>query len=414
MSELFRETAVDRLSSPEGLDTLMRITTPRAWVALLALVAVLGGAIVWGVCGHAPDTIEGTGILLRRGGLFEVVTEGAGRISDLLVTPGDRVHAGQVVARVGQPELERTIRQTEALIEDLNRNGRQRGQFIGREKALGLAGLNERLRQIEHSADALQEQVRYLEHRREAQAQALKAGLIASDAYQGTVQELARVRDALAALDTERRQIAARRVALDNDAGQRVFSLDQELLAQQRQLEILRDRYAATAQVESQYSGLVVEQRADPGDLAAVGQVVFSIEMADEQLDSVVFVPMAAKRLTPGMTVQLSPAGVPWEDYGYMLGTVRSVSPSPASSASMNELLRNDTLVRQFTEQGGAYMVMVDVFEDHGTPSGFKWTTRRGPDLQVGSGTLLRARFVLREERPINLVIPALRRWLGV
>ena len=103
MSDLFRETAVDRLSSPEGLDTLMRITTPRAWVALLALVAVLGGATVWGVFGHAPDTMEGTGILLRRGGLFEVATEGAGRISELLVKPGDRVRAGQVVARLSQP-----------------------------------------------------------------------------------------------------------------------------------------------------------------------------------------------------------------------------------------------------------------------------------------------------------------------
>jgi HlyD family secretion protein len=414
MNELFRETAVDRLSSPEGLDTLMRITAPRAWVALLALGAVLGGAVVWGVYGHAPDTIAGTGILLRRGGLFEVASEGAGRISELLVKPGDRVRAGQVVARVSQPELERTIRQTEALIADLRRNGGQRGQFIGRGKALGLANLNERLRQIEYSADALQEQVRYLEHRRDAQAQALEAGLIASDAYQGTVQELARVRDGLAAFDTERRQIAARKVELDNDAGQRVFSLDQEVLAQQRQLEILRDRYAATAQLESLYSGLVVEQRADPGDLAAVGRVVFAVELADEQLDSVVFVPMEGKRLTPGMKVQLSPAGVAWEDYGYMLGTVRSVSPSPASSASMNELLRNDTLVRQFTDQGGAYMVMVDLSEDPATPSGFKWTTRRGPALQLGSGTLLRARFVLREERPINLVIPGLRRWLGV
>ncbi|HOC17347.1 MAG TPA: NHLP bacteriocin system secretion protein [Vicinamibacterales bacterium] len=414
MSELFRETAVDRLSSPEGLDTLMRITTPRAWVALLALVAVLGGATVWGVFGHAPDTMEGTGILLRRGGLFEVATEGAGRISELLVKPGDRVRAGQVVARLSQPELERTISQTEALIADLTRNGQQRGQFIGREKALGLSSLNERLRQIEHSADALREQVRYLEHRRDAQAEALKAGLIAGDAYQGTVQELARVRDVLAGLDTERRQIAARKVELDNDAGQRVFSLDQEVLAQQRQLELLQDRYAATAQVESPYSGLIVEQRADPGDLVAVGQVVFALELADEQLDSVVFVPMEGKQLKPGMQVQLSPAGVAWEDYGYMLGTVRSVSLSPASSASMNELLRNDTLVRQFADRGGAYMVTVDLFEDPGTPSGFKWTTRRGPDLQLGGGTLLGARFVLREERPITLVIPALRRWLGV
>jgi HlyD family secretion protein len=414
MSDLFRKTAVERLSSPERLDALMKITTPRAWIALLALLIVLGGAILWGGYGHAPDTIDGTGILLRRGGIFEVDTEAAGVLTEVLVRAGDRVRAGQVVARVAQPDLERSIRQTEALIADLTRNRHERGQFIGRGKDLELQSLEGRLRQIQASTSALQEQARYLEHRRDAQAEALKAGLITSDAHEATVQELARVRESIGNLDTERRQIAARQVEQENTAGERIFNIDQEVRAQQRQLELLRHRHAANAEVESPYSGIVLEQRADAGEVMGVGQAVLAVELADEQLDSVIFVPFQAKRLKPGMTVQISPAGIAWEDYGYMLGKVTSVSQSPASPASMNELLRNDTLVRQFSEQGGAYMVMVDVAEDVHTPSGFKWTTRQGPSVRLGSGTLLRARFIVGEERPINLVIPALRRWLGV
>lgn len=414
MSDLFRQTALERLSSPERLDTLMQITRPRAWIALGALIVVVGGAMVWGIYGHAPDTIEGAGMLMRRGGLFEIDAQGAGVISEVLVKPGDRVRPGHVVARIAQPELERTIRQTEALIADMTRHGAQRGQFIGRGKDLEKAGLRSRLQQIEDSTAALQAQVRYLEHRRDAQAQALEAGLIARDAYEGTIQELARVREGLGSLDTERRQIAARHVQLDNDANERVFSLEQELRAQQRQLDILRDRHATAAEVESAHGGLIVEQRADPGDVVDAGRAVFTIELSDAPLDSVIFVPLEGKRLRPGMQVQLSPAGVAWEDYGYMLGTVQSVSPGPASSASMNAVLRNDTLVQQFSAGGGAYMVVVDILEDRRTPSGFKWTTRLGPSLQLGSGTLLRARFIVNEERPIELVVPALRRWLGV
>jgi HlyD family secretion protein len=414
MSDLFRETALERLSSPERLDTLLRITRPRAWIALLALLAVLGGTAIWGVYGHAPDTVDGSGILVRRGGLFEIDPQGAGVIRELLVKPGDPVRAGQAVARIAQPELERTIGQTEALIAEMTSHRERRGQFIGRGKDLEIAGLRSRLEQIESSSAALQAQVRYLDERRDAQAQALSAGLIARDAYEGTVQELARVREGLGSLETERRQIATRRVQLDNDAGERVFSLDQELRAQQRQLAILRERYAETAEVESPHTGLVVEQRADPGDVIEAGRAVFTIELAGEPLDAVIFVPSEGKRLQPGMTVHLSPAGVAWEDHGYLLGTVRSVSPGPASSASMNELLRNDTLVQQFSAKGGAYMVTVDLVEDGGTPSGFRWTTRQGPSLRLGSGTLLDARFVVAEERPIDLVVPALRRWLGV
>ncbi len=414
MSDSSDNKATDAVSSPDRLDVLMKITTPRAWIALLALLVVLGGATVWGVYGRAPDTIDGTGILLRRGGLFEIDTEGAGTVAQVLVKAGDRVKAGQTVARIAQPELERQIHQTEELIADLRNNGQQRGRFIGRGRDLEVESLKERLRQIDGSATALEEQARYLQQRRDAQAEALKAGLISSDTLEETVQALARVRENLGALETERRQIAARQVELANAAGEKVFSLDQELRAQERQLEIMKERFEATAGVESPYTGIIVEQRADEGDVMAVGQAVFALELADQQLDSVVFVPLEGKRLKPGMKVQISPAGIAWEDYGYMVGTIVSVSPSPASSASMNELLRNDTLIRQFSQQGGAYMVVVDVVEDRRTLSGFKWTTGSGPALQLGSGTLLAARFIVEENRPINLVIPALRRWLGV
>ena len=414
MSDLFRQTAIDRLSGPERLDTLVRITRPRAWIALGAVFVVLAGAVFWGVYGHAPDTIEGAGMIMRRGGLFEIDAQGAGVIRELLVKPGDHVKAGDVVARIAQPELERTILQTEALIAEMTRHGAQRGRFIGRGTDLEKAGLRSRLKQIEESTAALRAQQGYLAHRRDAQSQALASGLIARDAYEDTIQQLARVREGLGALETERRQIAARHVQLDNDAGERLFSVEQGLRAQQRQLEILRHRHAATAEVESPHSGLLVEQRADPGDVIDAGRTVFTVELSDQPLDSVIFVPLEGKRLTPGMKVQLSPAGVPWEEYGYMLGTVQSVSPGPASSASMNALLRNDALVQQFSAGGGAYLVVVDLLEDARSPSGFKWTTRLGPSMPIGSGTLLRARFIVGEQRPIHLVVPALRRWLGV
>jgi HlyD family secretion protein len=105
---------------------------------------------------------------------------------------------------------------------------------------------------------------------------------------------------------------------------------------------------------------------------------------------------------------------VPWEEYGYMLGRVVSVSDSPLSPTAMNVLLRNDTLVRDFTARGAAYVVSVELERDRTTPSGFHWTSRQGPDLSFGSGTLLQAKITLEQRRPIALVIPGLRKWLGL
>jgi HlyD family secretion protein len=114
------------------------------------------------------------------------------------------------------------------------------------------------------------------------------------------------------------------------------------------------------------------------------------------------------------MRVQMSPAGVAWEEYGYMLGHVVSVSDSPLSPTAMDVLLRNDALVREFTARGAAYVVSVELERNPATPSGFLWTSRQGPDLTFGSGTLLDAKITLAQQRPAALVIPALRKWLGI
>ena len=97
-----------------------------------------------------------------------------------------------------------------------------------------------------------------------------------------------------------------------------------------------------------------------------------------------------------------------------MLGRVVSVADSPLSPTAMTVLLRTDALVRDFTARGAAYVVTVELERDEATPSGFRWTSRQGPDLTFGSGTLLEARITREQQRPIALVIPALRKWLGV
>ena len=69
-SKLFRKVALDRLSSPEQLDTLMRITTPNGWVALLSIIGLLTLAVLWGIFGAIPTKVVGQGILVRSGGCW--------------------------------------------------------------------------------------------------------------------------------------------------------------------------------------------------------------------------------------------------------------------------------------------------------------------------------------------------------
>jgi len=101
---IFRQAALERLSSPEQLDQLMRIVQPMGWTILLALGLLLLAAILWGVFGSIPTRVVGQGILLARGGVNDVVSLASGQIVDIYFGVGDVVQAGQVVARISEPD----------------------------------------------------------------------------------------------------------------------------------------------------------------------------------------------------------------------------------------------------------------------------------------------------------------------
>ena len=48
---IFREKSLERISFPDQMDDYIRVTTPSVWIALIALVVLLAGILIWGVLG---------------------------------------------------------------------------------------------------------------------------------------------------------------------------------------------------------------------------------------------------------------------------------------------------------------------------------------------------------------------------
>jgi len=118
-NQLFRKVSLDRLSSPEQLDALMQVTSPKGWVALLAICGLLFMALFWGIWGSIPTRIMGTCILIRPDGVSEVVTNGSGRVADISVDVGDLVREGQMIARIERLDALEQIRSVEAKLHEL-------------------------------------------------------------------------------------------------------------------------------------------------------------------------------------------------------------------------------------------------------------------------------------------------------
>ena len=46
-NQLFRKKSLERISSPEEMHDYMRVTSPRLWMILAAIVVLLGGFIAY-------------------------------------------------------------------------------------------------------------------------------------------------------------------------------------------------------------------------------------------------------------------------------------------------------------------------------------------------------------------------------
>ncbi|BAE81961.1 NHLP bacteriocin system secretion protein [Desulfitobacterium hafniense] len=137
---LFRDVSLTRLSSPEQLDQRIQVTSPKAWLALLAIGLILMSGVVWGLLGSIPTKIQGQGILLNNGGVFSLQHHAPGQISDIRVKVGQEVRQGDVIARIEQPELVAQIKGLLGSQAAMDKDGQ------GGEPAL--AGIEEQIRQL--------------------------------------------------------------------------------------------------------------------------------------------------------------------------------------------------------------------------------------------------------------------------
>lgn len=55
--QIFREKSLKRVNSPENLNDYVRVSNPGVWLLLIAVIALLGGAFVWGYFGRLETTV---------------------------------------------------------------------------------------------------------------------------------------------------------------------------------------------------------------------------------------------------------------------------------------------------------------------------------------------------------------------
>lgn len=416
-NRVFRKVSLERLSSPEQLDQVMQVTTPRGWLALGALCLLLLTAIVWGVAGRVGDKVSGRGILVRTGGVLEVVSAAPGRVVDVAVAVGDSVTEGQVVARLVQPELFDRLKQARANLQALREEHRQAVEAAGREARLQARSLDQQRENVEQVIAASEESLRWLGERIESQERLVAEGLMTKPALLSTRQQYEQTRERIRASQGELSQIELRRTTIGNQVDERIRAGELKIEQGEAEVAQLERDFTTSTQVVSPYGGRILEIMTEPGKIVNRGEPVLSLDLtgrAIQDLVAILYVPSVhGKMVKPGMRIQIAPSTVRPEEYGYMIGRVTFVSDYPATPKGMHRVLKNEQLIQELSGGGAPYEVHATLVVDPATASRYRWSSSEGPPTRIESGTLASAIVTVSEQRPIALVLPIFRRWTG-
>jgi HlyD family secretion protein len=107
--QIFRQTSLEQLESPDRTDQLLRVIGPQAWIALFACGCILALAVLWSVVGRVPETVDGVAFLVRPQQIVGFQAPASGRLMDIAVEVGDRVRAGDLLATLELPDLDKQL-----------------------------------------------------------------------------------------------------------------------------------------------------------------------------------------------------------------------------------------------------------------------------------------------------------------
>lgn len=416
-TKLFRKVALDRLSSPEQLDTMVQIVTVKSWLMLAPLVALVVLAILWGIFGSIPSKVTGKALLIQRGGLADITSGSAGRITAMKVKVGDQIAVGQPIAVLAQPDLVDRIKAAGDRLAELQRQDNELQGQIKRSQTLSRSLLAQQRGAVEGQIKALQDRAQVLRERVETQRRLLEQGLITRQALLNSQNELASSQLEIENAKSQLQQGSLRGAEDDKRAVQEITVIRNQMSETRRILDGLHSNMSQTAQINSSYAGRVVEVKAGPGTLVTQGAALVTVEPAGSgasEIEAVIYIPAAeGKKIEVGMEAQIVPSTVRREEHGFMIARVDYVSEYAATADSMMAILQNRQIVQELS--GGSAPIEVRAKLLPGaTPSGFKWSSENGPPFKVGTGTLGAAEIVVFRQAPITLVIPFLKKSLAM
>ena len=413
----FRKAALEKLSTPEKLDQLIRITSLSAWLVLSMVFIAISGALLWGFQGKVKTKINAMGVLLG-GEVYDVVSTSRGQLVKLHVENGDIVTSGDVIAEVEQPELMMQIESVKSTLSEKEYELAQMDAFGSEDSRIQEELMEKQKSNIESEIVALNKNLEFLNQELIVNKNLLEKGLITKPQVIATERQIDDIKNNIQRLNASVVQINSQELNNDFNLQSRKALIRQRITQDKLRLKQLEEQYEKNTNITSPHTGEVIELLTSSGIVVGAGSPLFKIKSnttSEGNLRGVLYVPaQEGKKITVGMQALVVPSTVKPQEHGYIKATVKRVSEFPVTQQGMMASMQNDQLVNSMLRLGAPFEVVVEIEKNADTPSGFSWTSAEGPDISINTGTSCMGKITVKEEAPIAMIVPAFKEFFDL
>ncbi len=469
-NHIFRQQALNRLSSPERLDKLMQVVSPTDWLPLSALACfgILG--VLWSIFANIPITVTGKGVLINPRRVVQLQSPISGQLQTLNIRNGQCVKKDDILGIIDpsdkkqqlqqqrdklaqlKPQLAKTtaLRQQRTELETAaitaeRTSFKQRLQdtqkLTPRIKDEGLNSISQQRRNLQQRLKDAQELTPILQQRVAKQRKLKTQGAISSERVLQAEQEYRQTRQNLSEIQAQLQQLRVQETELQQKYQENLNNITQikaeleKLDTRSKQLEQdnleaanteknqiqeiqqgiarLQKEVADNSIIKSPHNGCIVEITATKGQYLNPGTRLGTLQTpgtATEMMSVTYFAVEDGKKIRPGMEILITPDTIKRTRFGGIVGKITELTPFPITSEGATSVVGNPEVVQKIMGEGGGKIEATAQMQlDSETASGYKWSSSSGPQLEISPGTTTTVRVTVEQRKPITFVLPILR-----
>lgn len=394
---------------PEEMNNMLKITLPRYWISLSALLFLTLLTLIWGLFGSIPQRIDGLGEIVSGKGLHGIIALYPGGVEKVNFELGEKTEEGDILLQLVQPQLRHQLVELYAQLDVLNSQDTMLRRKDTKEYPNKMNYFSLEEERLNKELIQIQEQIAFFELKMQQQKELWDKGLSTRENYINAKNQLS---------EAQNQNILTRQKVktnlIDKESWSYEYSYKQEdfhgqIQILQNKIKNLNDEYDLQTIIRSPVKGIVVDKSVSSGDFVNAGNRMMVIEDWDNQKNHKLdlFIPFNSNAVVEkGMKVMIEPFTVNHDLYGWLLGEVAEVNHFVSNTNSILDELNNPDLVSLIEKQGPTYRVKIKLLPDPNTKSGFQWSNKKGPPYTINTGTLCRASILVKERPPIDYIIP--------